>query len=430
VALPGRQRGDRGGRTGAAMKTIFQKARAAFSNPRRRRLLLLGLLLGGVPLLGCATVLAFWTLPLFRAHLFTVLNPDAARGMIYFHDTVRSVPWSMHVVKISRTRPDLKLESMIGQGACLGMATLPEQVRRLPPEWGRPVAAVNGDLFNNHPDYPGDPEGLQIVHGELVSGPSPTRVCFWIDAQGQPHRGDVRSRFQVTWPEGATTPFGLNEARLPHGAVLYTAAVGSATRTRGGLELILKCATNSPALPLQIGRTYTARIREIRSAGNTPLSRDTLVLSLGPELLGQVPTVAVGDVLKLSTATSPELHDVQMAIGGGPTLVEGGKTREWTGLPLRHPRTALGWNREALFLVEVDGRQLRLSAGMTLAELADYLIKLGCDEAMNLDGGGSATCWVYGNVMNSPSQGRERPAANGLVVLQTRLEKKQPFTSR
>jgi exopolysaccharide biosynthesis protein len=88
-------------------------------------------------------------------------------------------------------------------------------------------------------------------------------------------------------------------------------------------------------------------------------------------------------------------------------------------LRLRHPRTAIGWNQEYFFLVEVDGRQLRLSAGMTLPELADYMLKLGCEEAMNLDGGGSATCWYNGRVMNSPSQGRERPAANGLVVLQT-----------
>src|SRR2546425_1218298 len=35
----------------------------------------------------------------------------------------------------------------------------------------------------------------------------------------------------------------------------------------------------------------------------------------------------------------------------------------------------------------------------------------------NLDGGGSATCWVYGQVVNSPSEGRERPDGNSLVVV-------------
>jgi exopolysaccharide biosynthesis protein len=69
-------------------------------------------------------------------------------------------------------------------------------------------------------------------------------------------------------------------------------------------------------------------------------------------------------------------------------------------------------------MVEVDGRQPRLSVGMTYGELAAYMVKLGCQEAMNLDGGGSATFWVYGQVMNSPSEGRDRGMANGLVLIQ------------
>ena len=94
-----------------------------------------------------------------------------------------------------------------------------------------------------------------------------------------------------------------------------------------------------------------------------------------------------------------------------------GTALQWSGVKLRHPRTAIGWNHDYIFLVEVDGRQADLSVGMTLPELAAYMIKLGCDHAMNLDGGGSATLWARGNVMNSPSEGRERPAANTLVLV-------------
>jgi exopolysaccharide biosynthesis protein len=46
------------------------------------------------------------------------------------------------------------------------------------------------------------------------------------------------------------------------------------------------------------------------------------------------------------------------------------------------------------------------------------MVKLGCSDAMNLDGGGSATCWVYGQVMNSPSEGQERGMGNSLIVVQ------------
>ena len=86
----------------------------------------------------------------------------------------------------------------------------------------------------------------------------------------------------------------------------------------------------------------------------------------------------------------------------------------------RHPRTAIGWNAGNYFLVEVDGRQENLSVGMTLDELADYMARLGCEEAMNLDGGGSATLWFDGKVRNSPCDGKERPVANSLVFTRKR----------
>ena len=54
---------------------------------------------------------------------------------------------------------------------------------------------------------------------------------------------------------------------------------------------------------------------------------------------------------------------------------------------------------------------------MTFEELADYLMKIGCDNAMSLDGGGSSTLWALGQVMNNPCEGRERGAANGLAVV-------------
>ena len=58
---------------------------------------------------------------------------------------------------------------------------------------------------------------------------------------------------------------------------------------------------------------------------------------------------------------------------------------------------------------------------MTLDELAKLLMKLGCEEAMNLDGGGSATLWYHGQVRNSPCDRMEREIANCLVIVKKRL---------
>jgi hypothetical protein len=210
----------------------------------------------------------------------------------------------------------------------------------------------------------------------------------------------------------------LNQYRDDNAAVLYTSVFGDSTRTSGGVELVLERATNTDWLPLKAGGQYVARVREARRGGNTALSTDTMVLSVGPRLDGPLALLEPGATVRLIMETVPDLTGVNMAIGGGPALVSGGKPMQWTGFfLLRHPRAAVGWNKDHIFLVEVDGRQSDLSIGMTFPELANYMIKLGCDEAMNFDGGGSATLWAFGMVKNSPSEGEERPAPNALVLL-------------
>ena len=65
----------------------------------------------------------------------------------------------------------------------------------------------------------------------------------------------------------------------------------------------------------------------------------------------------------------------------------------------------------------VDGRQERLSVGMTLPELARLLKDKGAHHAYNLDGGGSSTMVVDGAVVNSPSDEQgERPSSDAIVI--------------
>lgn len=40
------------------------------------------------------------------------------------------------------------------------------------------------------------------------------------------------------------------------------------------------------------------------------------------------------------------------------------------------------------------------TVGLTKSELADYMISLGCESAINLDGGGSSTLFINGKVVN------------------------------
>ena len=64
----------------------------------------------------------------------------------------------------------------------------------------------------------------------------------------------------------------------------------------------------------------------------------------------------------------------------------------------------------------VDGRQ-SFSIGCTLTEWAELLKKMGAREAINFDGGGSTEMVLRNRVVNSPSDGKERPVGSALVVL-------------
>ncbi len=86
----------------------------------------------------------------------------------------------------------------------------------------------------------------------------------------------------------------------------------------------------------------------------------------------------------------------------------------------KNPRTAAGVTADGrtLILLVVDGRQPTHSVGLTLPELADLMIELGADDAVNLDGGGSSSFYFVKSdgtvITNRPSDGRWRPVGNHL----------------
>jgi exopolysaccharide biosynthesis protein len=79
-------------------------------------------------------------------------------------------------------------------------------------------------------------------------------------------------------------------------------------------------------------------------------------------------------------------------------------------------------DRGRVLLVAVDGRQ-DSSRGLTLLEEARLMRRLGAEDALNLDGGGSTTIAGLGRdreslrVLNSPSDGSQRSIPDGIAVI-------------
>jgi hypothetical protein len=123
--------------------------------------------------------------------------------------------------------------------------------------------------------------------------------------------------------------------------------------------------------------------------------------------------------------------EVTDVLSAGPLLLRSGQIADFSAqngdfANNRHPRTAVGLSGDGKtgWLVVVDGRQ-PTSGGATLMELAGFLASLGANDAMNLDGGGSAAMVRRrsdGNsqLLSSPIDGgvvgKERAVANHLLV--------------
>ena len=372
---------------------------------------------------GTVLVQVAWILAGCGKPIETVL-PELQPGLAYTNQVIASGPISIHVVRVDRSKPASRLRSVHAGNGAFGLANISDHLRGLPKVAGRPIAAINGDFYQREGTYAGDPRGLQLIDGVLVS--APLGMSLWIDRAGEPHMDDVQSRFQVTWPDGSKAAMGFNEESAPNRLVLFTPSAGPSTRTRGGREWILAPEASGATSGLPIGARMKLRVTEIRDGGNSPIPTHGFVLSAGPALVRRLPTVNTQQVLEVDLSTSVPMNDAVSGIGGGPLLVRNHRAvrieipdddaYQFKSMKERHPRSAIGWNREHYFLVTVDGRQ-KESVGMTLEELGEHLAAIGCSEAMNLDGGGSATLWADGRIRNHPSDGSERPIANALVIV-------------
>ena len=131
-----------------------------------------------------------------------------------------------------------------------------------------------------------------------------------------------------------------------------------------------------------------------------------------------------GEQVTYAWTGHPEANGTTIVIGGNIRLVvDGTIATDVTGnsgpfFSERAPRTAVcTTDTGTMLLVAVDGRQSGYSIGFTPHELAEYLIGIGCVDALNLDGGGSTALAVDGMLANRPSDsGGQRAVGSALFV--------------
>ncbi len=279
------------------------------------------------------------------------------------------------------------------------------------------IAGINGDFF----PWTGDPLGAMVRNSELISRPFPNRGAF---AWGS----GFTAVSALAWDAKLTTELneqlkidGLNEECGENAIVLNTRTAGWAISKQLATHVVL--SVHQALRPKSsFGAKVLKIVKDVKELEIHP--GEFVVTGTGLAALKLGLLQAGKEVVITTSMEGFDWDKTKNVIGGGPVLVIAGSksvSAEVEGFKAdfsdaRHPRTAIGATREGdVWLVVVEGRQ-SMSRGVTLDELADIMLRLGCVKAINLDGGGSSTLAAAGIVLNRPSDGQERPVANGVYL--------------
>lgn len=341
-------------------------------------------------------------------------------GLRYIQEVFSDPPLVVHTVRFRAPESGFDMEAILAKdrvfekSGTISRETVTSMARRT-----GALMVVNADFFGSD----GDPLGLMMRGGRLISEPYPTRSAVaWAEStllfDAPTWKGELVS------PSGVIIPLdGVNRSAKDGEIVLYFPDGGRASSPVPGNALVF--AADAAAASLGESRlVFKLVVPDTRGLEVEPGQAVLLAAGkAGPRVLKDLRQNEEWR-LRLSLTGAINWSAIHHALGGGPRLLTKGQVAvsdlsERFSPDLingRHPRTAIGTTADGeIVVVVVDGRS-RFSRGVTLAELAMLMKERGCADAVNLDGGGSSALWLASGVVNLPSDGVERPVANALAL--------------
>ncbi len=351
---------------------------------------------------------------------------------------------TLFVAEMDRNADNLRFDVELSNSQILRRETVTSATRRLKSKGIKTHAGVNGSFGIREDSYGrgGMIFNLHIQNGELVSipilldrwgfsPPSPWgETSFGVTPDGEFLLDAVKLNGTITIGNQKLRIDAINQicdSYCP--AVLYTPRFGRTTLTRRCYEFTLQ------KLTLPLTGKYASRfvVTSVNPRGNSVIPSDAVVLAIAPGLgrswYQRLKQQTNGT---LEIALTPEKwQTVQTGIGGNLRILRNGKIEpelvdfynsrgrsaySHSNASQRHPRSALGFSDDKLFLIVVDGRRPGHSMGMTLYEMADFFSDIGIKHAINFDGGSSSALWALGDIVNRPAHDYERPIFNVALI--------------
>lgn len=296
------------------------------------------------------------------------------------------------------------------------------------------VAAINAGFFRlDNTPFAGEASGVLKIDGRLLSETTSVRIALAVT--NDPKRTSVAFEhvlasggLKAYFSDEGITLDGINREPKPDEVILFTTGATTPKSSALHYELILRNCIKECEGELVIDTLGAILVPEngfVVVLG--PRSEEQSLMAGFYKTFGAKGKYRILDVVGTPQQTfHPKLNRSEDIVAGIPQLIKDGKIDiTWeqekasrSFVETRHPRTAVAKLKDGKFLmITVDGRQPGVSVGMSLQELAEYLLSLGAVDAMNLDGGGSTTMFLDGKVVNTPSDKEgERKVGDAILV--------------
>jgi len=291
------------------------------------------------------------------------------------------------------------------------------------------IAGTNADFFDINAT--GQPEGMLVQDGVLEASP----VASWPSDLEVLNNGQIEmstETFSGTVDDtttGATDPLVALNRIDQTGLTAVTPYLGAVSIGESTIVNATVAGSTASGVTITINSIKTSQT----ALPQVPSGQEDLIARRGTADSTWLQKMHAGDTVTVSDSLAPySISQIQTAVSGGAYLAQDGTM----AVPVQaggennvsYPIVGIGVSQDGkhAIMAVFDGRESENEAvGLTRPQFAQWMLAHGAYNAIEFDSGGSAEMVArlpgqgQVSVLNTPSDGTERPVANGLFIYST-----------
>jgi len=282
------------------------------------------------------------------------------------------------------------------------------------------IAAINGGFFKIGTPGDGLPAGVLKINGMWHGIAYKARGAIgWSTPENSAVIDILQTKTILQVNQQQFSIHTLNQIPAAHRLMLFSDSYGKSLKINNSTKITIQHDT----------------ITNLSNQQEIIIPNNSYIYAIGNKIQFSVLNLPIGSPAKVIIQPLPQMHpthqqkwhNATFILGGAPVLISNRqKITDFSPEKLRNDfinkrraRTAIGiLDNKHWVLVVAEQNNFSGIPGLTLAELANFMQTLGCIDALNLDGGRSATLYFKEKIINRPEDNFTiRKVSDALLIL-------------